>query len=119
LQASAVPVTGEAVKALTGLAERMFELVGSDPRVEVHLSPVRDDATPCGYAWSTVEGPPFRIDGGTRVRMGVVVGRTYPIKYSSCRARKMIRELRTLGYRVERLVESTSPASNGFSTLAP
>jgi HlyD family secretion protein len=76
-----VPVTVQAVKAVTGNDELATLFLESGVKVEVHVSLLRDDATPSGYVWSTTPGPPYRIQGGTRVVASVVVGHASPFNY--------------------------------------
>ena len=75
------PVTPERVTAVTGSQQLMIEILSQGVKVEVQVKLRRNDATPTGYAWSSTAGPPFKIEGGTRVSMGVVVSRTSPFKY--------------------------------------
>jgi HlyD family secretion protein len=75
------PVTAEAVKALTGNEQLTQELLQSGTKIEVHAQLEANPKVPSGYAWSTSSGPPFQIDGGTRVTIAVVVARKPPISY--------------------------------------
>jgi hypothetical protein len=75
------PVTPERVTAVTGSQQLMIEILSEGVKVEAHVKLRRNDATPTGYAWSSTAGPPFKIEGGTRVLMRVVVGHTTPFTY--------------------------------------
>jgi HlyD family secretion protein len=75
------PVTSEAVKAVTGNDQMVQELLASGSKIEVHAVLEPNAKVPSGYSWSTSSGPPFQIDGGTRVTVAVVVARKPPISY--------------------------------------
>jgi HlyD family secretion protein len=75
------PVTSEAVKAVTGNDQIVQELLASGSKIEVHAVLQPNPKVPSGYAWSTSSGPPFQIEGGTRVTVAVVVARKPPISY--------------------------------------
>jgi HlyD family secretion protein len=75
------PVTPDAVKNVTGNDELVKELLASGTKIEVHVGLKPDDNTVSGYAWSSSGGPPFKVDGGTRVAVSVVVDRKAPISY--------------------------------------
>lgn len=75
------PVTPEAVKALTGNDQLVQELLAQGTKIEVHAVLEPNPKVPSGYAWSTSSGPPFQIDGGTRVTVAVIVDRKRPISY--------------------------------------
>ena len=75
------PVTSEAVKAVTGNDQLVQELLASGTKIEVHAVLEPNPRVPSGYGWSTSSGPPFQIDGGTRVTVAVVVARKPPISY--------------------------------------
>jgi HlyD family secretion protein len=55
------------------------QLIGSGPVFEVRAQLRRNAATPSGFDWSTSEGPPFQIGGGTMVSIAIVVDRKKPI----------------------------------------
>ena len=75
------PVTPEAVKAVTGNDQLVQELLAQGTKIEVHAVLEPNPKVPSGYAWSTSTGPPFQIDGGTRVTVAVIVARKPPISY--------------------------------------
>jgi HlyD family secretion protein len=74
-------VTPDALQAVVANPAVVQELLGGTSKLEVRLSLVPDTHTPSGYAWSSSSGPPFRIEGGTRVVVSVVVDRRAPITY--------------------------------------
>jgi len=55
------------------------KLTGQGTVVEVRASLRPKSATPSGFEWSTSEGPPFKIGGGTLVSINIVVDRKAPI----------------------------------------
>jgi HlyD family secretion protein len=75
------PVTEDAVKSVTGNDQLVKELLASGTKIEVHIGLQPNAATPSGYAWSSSSGPPFKIDGGTRVSVAVVAAKTSPFNY--------------------------------------
>jgi NHLM bacteriocin system secretion protein len=75
------PVTSEAVKAVTGNDQIVQELLSSGSKIEVHAVLEPNPKVPSGYSWSTSSGPPFQVEGGTRVTVAVVVARKPPISY--------------------------------------
>jgi len=75
------PVTADAVKALTGNDQLVQELLAQSTKIEVHAVLEPNPKVPSGYSWSTSSGPPFQIDGGTRVTVAVIVDRKPPISY--------------------------------------
>jgi HlyD family secretion protein len=76
------PVTPDAVKSVVGGNDQAAaELLGQGTKIEVHVGLKPDARTPSGYTWSSSSGPPFKVDGGTRVVVSVVVDRKAPISY--------------------------------------
>jgi HlyD family secretion protein len=55
------------------------KLIGSGPVFEVRAALKETPATPSGFEWSTSEGPPFKIGGGTMVNIAIIVDRKRPI----------------------------------------
>jgi HlyD family secretion protein len=55
------------------------KLTGQGTVVEVRAELKPKVATPSGFEWSTSEGPPFKIGGGTLVSINIVVDRKAPI----------------------------------------
>jgi HlyD family secretion protein len=55
------------------------KLTGQGTVVEVRASLKPKAVTPSGFEWSTSEGPPFKIGGGTLVSINIVVTRKAPI----------------------------------------
>jgi HlyD family secretion protein len=54
-------------------------LTGNGTVVEVRAMLRPKDTTPSGFEWSTSDGPPFKIGGGTLVSVDIVVERKAPI----------------------------------------
>jgi HlyD family secretion protein len=76
------PVTPDAVRSVVGGNDQAAaELLGQGTKIEVHVGLSPDSKTPSGYMWSSSSGPPFKVDGGTRVMVSVVVDRKAPISY--------------------------------------
>jgi HlyD family secretion protein len=55
------------------------KLTGQGTVVEVRAALKPTDATMSGFEWSTKDGPPFKIGGGTLVSINIVVERKAPI----------------------------------------
>ena len=75
------PVTPDAVKSVTANDQLAQELIGSGTKIEVHVGLMPDANTASGYTWSSSGGPPFKVDGGTKVTVSVIVDRRAPISY--------------------------------------
>jgi HlyD family secretion protein len=75
------PVTPEGVQAVVRNESIVKELMGSGSKIEIAVGLIPDATTPSGYVWSSSSGPPFKVEGGTRVNVSVVVERKAPISY--------------------------------------
>jgi len=75
------PVTEEAVKSVTANDQLAKELLQSGTKIEVHVGLIQNSSTASGYAWSSSDGPPFKIEGGTKVSVSVVAAKTSPFNY--------------------------------------
>lgn len=75
------PVTEEAVKSVTANDQLAKELLQSGTKIEVHVGLIQNSKTASGYAWSSSDGPPFKIEGGTKVSVSVVAAKTSPFNY--------------------------------------
>jgi HlyD family secretion protein len=75
------PVTPEYLQKVLANESLARELLGSEAKLEVRAVLKSDERTPSGYEWSSSDGPPFKIAGGTRVTVSVVVDRRAPITY--------------------------------------
>jgi len=73
------PVSSEAAMATVKNPELVRQFLGESSKIEVHIALLTADGTPSGYSWSSSSGPPFKIDGGTTVRVSIVVDRRPPI----------------------------------------
>jgi HlyD family secretion protein len=75
------PVTSEAVKSVTGNDQLTQELLASGTKIEVHVGLLPNADTASGYSWSSSGGPPFKIEGGTKVSVSVMAAKTSPFNY--------------------------------------
>ena len=73
------PVTPDAAQSIVANATLVEELIGSTAKIEMRASLLPDANVPSGYQWSSSQGPPFKVGGGTRVTVSVVVDRKRPI----------------------------------------
>jgi HlyD family secretion protein len=73
------PVTPQAVQARVANQSLAQELLGDTAKIEVAAQLVPDKSTASGYQWSSSSGPPFKIDGGTRITVSVIYERRAPI----------------------------------------
>ena len=74
-------VTKDAVKSVTANDQLTEELLKSGTKVEVLVGLSSNRETPSGYAWSSSDGPPFKIEGGTKVSVSVVTAKMSPFNY--------------------------------------
>jgi HlyD family secretion protein len=75
------PVTSDAVKSVTGNDQLVEELLKSGTKIEVQVGLLANRDTASGYTWSSSGGPPFKIEGGTKVSVSVVASQTSPFNY--------------------------------------
>jgi len=75
------PVTSDAVKATTGNDQLVKEFLDSGTKIQVDVRLLTNGETASGYAWSSSGGPPFKIEGGTKVAVSVVANKTSPFTY--------------------------------------
>jgi HlyD family secretion protein len=75
------PVTPDAMVAVVANEALARELMGESAKIELRATILTNSETPSGYQWSSSSGPPFKIAGGTRVNVSVVVDRRRPITY--------------------------------------
>jgi HlyD family secretion protein len=73
------PVTPQAVQAKVANQSLVQELVGDSAKIEIGAQLIPDKSTASGYKWSSSSGPPFKIDGGTRITVSVIYERRAPI----------------------------------------
>jgi HlyD family secretion protein len=73
------PVTPDAAQSIIANATLVQELIGNTAKIEMRASLMPNAHAPSGYQWSLSEGPPFKVDSGTRVTVSVVVDRKRPI----------------------------------------
>jgi HlyD family secretion protein len=74
-------VTSEGVEAVTGNKQLVEELLKSGTKIEVQVGLLANKDTASGYTWSSSGGPPFKIEGGTKVSVSVVASQTSPFNY--------------------------------------
>jgi HlyD family secretion protein len=74
-------VTAEGVEAVTGNKQLVEELLKSGTKIEVQVGLLANKDTASGYTWSSSGGPPFKIEGGTKVSVSVVASQTSPFNY--------------------------------------
>jgi multidrug resistance efflux pump len=74
-------VTADAVESVTGNKQLVEELLKSGTKVEVQVGLLANRDTASGYTWSSSGGPPFKIEGGTKVSVSVVASQTSPFNY--------------------------------------
>ncbi|MPZ19032.1 MAG: NHLP bacteriocin system secretion protein [Luteitalea sp.] len=77
----AYPVSPEMILATTANQTLAQQLSAEGATFEVRADLVENRKTPSGFTWSSSEGPPFRIVGGTPVTVSVIVDRRAPITY--------------------------------------
>lgn len=75
------PVTPEAAAAVVANESLVRELLGNTAKIQLRASILPRPETPTGYAWSSSNGPPFKIASGTRVTISVIVDRRRPITF--------------------------------------
>jgi HlyD family secretion protein len=80
-QVGEYPVTPEAAVSVVANEALARELLGSLSKIEVRAQLMPTQATPSGYEWSSSKGPPFKVAGGTRIMISVIVDRRAPITY--------------------------------------
>jgi len=73
------PVTPQAVQTRVANQSLAQELLGDSAKIEVAAQLVADPKTASGYQWSSSSGPPFKVDGGTRITVSVIYERRAPI----------------------------------------
>jgi HlyD family secretion protein len=75
------PVTPQGVMAVVANQSLANELLEDGSKIEVRALLIENAATTSGFSWSSSNGPPFKIESGTRVAMSVVVERRRPYTY--------------------------------------
>jgi HlyD family secretion protein len=78
---SEYPITPEGAMSIVANQALVTELLGKEAKVEMRAALLPNQETPSGYAWSSSAGPPFKIAGGSRVQVSVVVDRRPPISF--------------------------------------
>ena len=75
------PITPEGANAIVANKALVSELLGNETKIEMRAKLLPTDKTPSGYEWSSSTGPPFKIAGGSRISVSVVVDRRKPISF--------------------------------------
>lgn len=75
------PVSPELILATTANEALAAQFSSGGAKFEVRAALVENAQTPSGFTWSSSEGPPFRVVGGTPITMSVIVDRRAPITY--------------------------------------
>jgi HlyD family secretion protein len=75
------PASPELILATTANEALAAQFSMGGAKFEVRAALVESPKTPSGFTWSSSEGPPFRVVGGTPVNMSVIVDRRAPITY--------------------------------------
>lgn len=74
------PATSRGILRVLKNDKLLEALVGGDAPYEVHADLVIDEHTISRYRWSSSEGPPLRIQSGTRAAAYITVGTRRPIE---------------------------------------
>jgi HlyD family secretion protein len=74
------PATSRGILRVLKNEKLLQALVGGDAPYEVHADLIVDEHTVSRYKWSSSEGPPLRIQSGTRAAAYVTVGTRRPIE---------------------------------------
>ena len=75
------PITPEGAQSIVANQALVRELLGNETKVEMRAALLPTDKTPSGYEWSSSVGPPFKVAGGSRVSVSIVVDRRAPITF--------------------------------------
>ncbi len=76
---SEYPASAEGMRLTLGNLELVKRLVGTSAPLEVRVNLINDSSTISGYKWSTLQGPPLKIDSGTLCVGEVKVSAKRPI----------------------------------------
>lgn len=76
---SEYPASFQGMMLTLGSDNLVNQLMEAGAPIEVKVELVLDSTTPSGYRWSTAEGPPIEVDGGTICLGEVVVQERTPI----------------------------------------
>ena len=74
------PATSRGMLRILKNDKLLSTLVGDDSPYEVHADLLVDERTVSGYQWSSSQGPPLKIQSGTRVAAYVTVASKRPIE---------------------------------------
>jgi HlyD family secretion protein len=76
----AFPATAAEMRQVLGTDELVRQFSASGPPVEVHVSLQPDSGTASGYKWSTPNGAPFPLTGGTFATAKTVLSTQHPFR---------------------------------------
>lgn len=74
------PATSRGMLRILKNDKLLSTLVGDDSPYEVHADLIVDERTFSGYKWSSSQGPPLKIQSGTRVAAYITVASKRPIE---------------------------------------
>jgi HlyD family secretion protein len=74
------PATSRGMLRILKNDKLLASLVGADSPYEVHADLLVDEHTFSGYRWSSSQGPPLKIQSGTRAAAYITVASRRPIE---------------------------------------
>jgi HlyD family secretion protein len=74
------PATSRGMLRILKNDKLLASLIGTDSPYEVHADLLVDERTVSGYRWSSSQGPPLKIQSGTRAAAYITVARRRPIE---------------------------------------
>lgn len=77
---SDLPTTARSMMRTLKSEELVKTMMGNTPPHEVQVDLLPDPATVSGYKWSSVQGPPLKIESGTLCESAIIVETRHPIE---------------------------------------
>ncbi|KUO73811.1 MAG: hypothetical protein APF77_17160 [Clostridia bacterium BRH_c25] len=77
---SEFPETAQGMMVTLGSQELVAKLSKNSDPIEVHVELITDGSTASGYKWSSISGPPIKIDSGTLCTGTVTISSQPPIR---------------------------------------
>jgi HlyD family secretion protein len=77
---SDLPATARSLMRALKSEELVKAMMGTTPPHEVHVDLLPDSTTVSGYQWSSVQGPPVKIESGTLCQSAIIVETRHPIE---------------------------------------
>ena len=74
-----LPATYEGMYRVLKNNDLVEALAAGGTPIEVRVTLTPDPTTPSGYAWSSPQGPPFRVENGTLAQATITIGEQRPI----------------------------------------